>query len=229
MQLNTIKFILVSLVIGLSSGCKTISPGELPPSDSSVQSSSAENSKVLERIAPQSIVAPGIEAEPEPPKGMIFAKTEFEGVVKRSFVRLTLIDQQDRSKVYQLYIGDKSRQLDFPWNAQSIQPGYFMIELPAGSYTIASLSIPVGSSLATELMNVTFEVNPEKTVYLGTLSVIGTKERVKFGGVPVIKPGFNYTVRIENEYAEAVQELTKHFTQDPADLEVHLMKDLGRE
>ncbi|MDZ4242794.1 MAG: hypothetical protein U1D99_08200 [Candidatus Omnitrophota bacterium] len=157
---------------------------------------------------------------------MIFAKTEFEGVVKASYIKLSIIDQKDPAKTYDLVIGDKTRQQEFPWNSETVRPDYFFIELPMGSYRIRSLSIPVGSTMATEDMDVAFEVRPEKIIYLGTLKVTGTKETVKLGGVPVLKPGFEYTIHILNEQPEAFNEFYKRFPNLPRSLDVQLMKDL---
>lgn len=230
-MLNLIKRIFIVILVGVLAGCKTIPapvtvPAQLPAPQSTALAK--EKRRPLKPRPEQPIVIPEINMDDVPPQGKIFAKTEFEGVVKKSFIRLTIIDREDHDKIYKLYIGDKSRQLDF-WNAETIQPGYFLIDLPAGSYAIASLSIPVGSTLATELMNVVFDVKPDKTVYLGTLSVVGTREKIKFGGVPVIKPGFEYTVRVENEFREALPEFTRRFPDSRARLDVQLMKDLGRE
>ena len=208
-----IRKVFIFVIFFSLAGCQT-----LPPKDN------------IHVQAPSQNVIPLQSAEKqEEPKGTIFAKTEFEGVVKRSFIRLTIIDQQDRKKVYQLYIGDKSRQLDFPWSTQTIQPGYFAIDLPPGSYVIGLLSIPVGSSLATEIMNITFDVKADETTYLGTLKVVGTKEKIKLGGIPVIKPGFDYVSKILNEYAEALEEFKQRFPQNNARLNVRLMRDLSQE
>lgn len=211
-------FVFLSFLLG----CRTIPQKETSPKESS--------SRSQELPAPaESPAEVGPEEVPVVPQGIIFAKTQFEGVVKKSYIRLTIVDQQDNSKVYHLYIGDKSRQLDFPWESETIQPGYFYIPLPAGSYAIASLSIPVGSSLATELMDIAFEVEPDKTVYLGTLQVFGTKEKIKLGGIPIIKPGFEYTVNILDEHQEALQEFKQRFPENSPGLDIRLMKDLTQE
>jgi hypothetical protein len=217
-----IKNFLVLSILFFLCGCQTLphkTKATALPSQQTVQKTEEASP------APQPSEPP---QEELPPQGMIVAKTEFEGVIKKSFIRLTIVDQNDRAKVYQLYIGDKSRQLDF-WNTETIEPGYFFVQLPAGSYSIASLSIPVGSSLASELMNITFEVRPERAVYIGTLNVVGTKEKIKLGGIPVIKPGFDYTVKISDEYNEAFKEFKQRFPENSENLEVHLMKDLTQQ
>jgi len=213
-------FIFISFVLG----CQTIPPRENLPS----RSTNSQEKQSPQATAPAAPQSPEIIPEEVPPRGMIFAKTEFEGVVKKSYVRLTIIDNNDQSKSYQLYIGDKSRQLDFPWSTETIQPGYFFIDLPVGTYTIASLAIPVGSTLASEVMNISFEVKPEKTCYLGTLRVVGTKEKIKLGGIPVIKPRFEYIATILDEYNEAAQEFKQRFSEKIGGLDIDLMKDMNQ-
>ncbi|MCA9402000.1 MAG: hypothetical protein KC713_10250, partial [Candidatus Omnitrophica bacterium] len=127
-------------------------------------------------------------------KGLIFAKTDFQGVLKTSFVRLLLEDQANPNQKLQLHIGNKT-DVGFLWDFKTVEPGHFFIELPEGKYRIVSISIPVGTTLAQEEMDVSFEVFPNQATYLGTLLVVGTKEKIKLGGVPVIKPGFEYTLK----------------------------------
>ena len=117
--------------------------------------------------------------------GLIFAKTIFEGIVKTSYVELAIVDQSDESKKFQLIIGDKERQKNFPWEVQAVKPGYFFIELPEGQYRIKSMSIPVGTTKAQEPIDIVFDVTAKQATYLGTLKVSGTKEKIKLGGVPV--------------------------------------------
>lgn len=147
------------------------------------------------------------------PVGTIFGKTIFEGVVKTSYVRFTIVDQSDPAKTYQLYIGDKARQKSFPWKTQTVKPGYFFIDLPEGDYRITTISIPVGTTLAAEPMDITFGVEADRIVYLGTLKVVGTKQRVRLGGVPIIKPGFEYQVQMTDDSEEADTELRRRFPE----------------
>jgi hypothetical protein len=170
-------------------------------------------------------VAPAVPiAEEQLPTGRIFAKTIFEGVVKTSYVQLAIVDQADPNMIFQLIIGDKERQKNLPWKIQTVKPGYFLIELPQGQYHINSISIPVGTTLATEPMDITFEVIADKTLYLGTLKTIGTKEKIRFGGVPVIKPGFEYRIEFSDDYVEALQELQERFPELKTSLESNLLK-----
>lgn len=166
----------------------------------------------------------GVEVETPVPKGTIFAKTDFQGIVKASYVQLSIIDLADESKTYQLYIGDKARQQSFPWKIQTVQPGYFFINLPVGNYRIHSISIPVSTTVATEPMDITFEVKLDKIVYLGTLKVVGTKEKIKLGGVPLLKPGFEYTAELVDEREEAMEELRQRFQDLEGDVEVQLIE-----
>src|SRR5690349_12681008 len=131
-----IKRIFILLALGVLIGCKSIAPVSHTGDGATKAPVNAGTTPIPEPVDLETVAG----NEELPPQGKIFAKTEFEGVVKKSFIRLTIIDRQDQAKIYHLYIGDKSRQLDFPWNSQTIQPGYFLIDLPAGSYRIASLS-----------------------------------------------------------------------------------------
>jgi hypothetical protein len=195
-------------------------PAEIPPV---MDETSMMKLPSTERIPPKHD-----EAEKKPvvevKTGMIFAKTAFEGVVKASYVRLSIVDQTDHQRTYQLVIGDEARQQNFPWEIQKVQSGYFFIELPVGFYRIQSISIPVGTTVATEPMDIAFHVRPNKAIYIGTLNVVGTKEKIKIGGMPVIKPGFEYTVDLIDERDQAIRELYQRFPKKADKIEVHLMQ-----
>ena len=117
-----LRVIFAFLFLSFLLGCRTIPQKETPKESSSRSQELPRKLPAVPAQPPAPEVSP--EEVPVVPQGMIFAKTQFEGVVKKSYIRLTIVDQQDKSKVYHLYIGDKSRQLDFPWNTQTIQPGY---------------------------------------------------------------------------------------------------------
>jgi hypothetical protein len=154
---------------------------------------------------PQRTMAPG--KEPSIPRikhGLVFGKTDFKGILKTSFVRLTLIRKDATDKNYFFYVGAKENQSVVPWGqGRRIEPGYFYLQLPDGDYEITGIAIPVGSALAEEALAVDFKVTPNKITYLGTLDVTGTKERVHFGGVPIMKPGFEYDLLIKDEFDQA--------------------------
>jgi len=156
-------------------------------------------------------------ATPNVKNGVIFAKTDFQGVLEKTYVKLLFEDLVNAENKFHLYIGDKEGPQPFLWDVNPVKPGYFFIELPAGTYRISSISIPVGSTQATERMDVTIEVFPEKVTYIGTLQMIGVKERIRLGGVPVIRPGFEYAANIINEKDEAIhtfkQRYPKYFKQ----------------
>ncbi|MCK5213935.1 MAG: hypothetical protein KAR05_01095 [Candidatus Omnitrophica bacterium] len=156
--------------------------------------------------------------------GYVFGKTKFEGVVKTSYVQLSINELAASDKTYKLIIGDKARQQSFPWETQTVKPGYFFIELPPGEYRISSITIPVGTSTATEPMDVVFKVQQDKYTYLGTMDVIGTREKIKLGGVPVIQPGFEYSLDRLDERNEALQEFKLHYSESASDFNVDLMR-----
>jgi len=157
-------------------------------------------------------------------KGLIFAKTDFQGVLQTSFVKLFFENQENSQYKFQLHIGEKSRVTAFSWDVKIVQPGYFFIELPAGSYRITSVSIPVGSTMATEDIDINLEVVPDKAVYIGTLKLVGTKEKIKLGGVPVIKPGFEYTAFVIDEREEGFAAFRQNYPNAPNEIEINLMK-----
>jgi len=156
--------------------------------------------------------------------GVIFAKTDFEGVLKTNYVRLMIVDQEHPERTYQLHIGEKAAAQKFPWDVKVVNPGYFYIELPAGAYQFTQVSIPVGSTMAVEDMTIGFEVIPNQVTYMGTLKMVGTKERIKLGGVPVIKPGFEYTIEIIDEQEEGMVSFKERFPEAPENVSTNLMK-----
>ena len=158
--------------------------------------------------------------------GVIFGKTEFEGVLKTDYVRLVFKNKDDGSQVFQLYIADKSMNPDFPsWLSNSVEPGYFFIQLPAGRYEISMISIPVGSTLASEATEIQFEVMAGRIVYVGTLKLIGTKEKIKLGGFPVIQPGFDYETRILDEQAEGLKVFQERYPHVSQEVVVKLLQE----
>lgn len=167
----------------------------------------------------------GVELVTPPRPGIVFAKTIFEGVVQASYVRLSFIERSLPQKVYRLYIGDKVRQQGFPWVGEAVHPDYFLIDLPPGQYRIIEIAIPVGTTLAHEPMDVEFTVESGKGIYLGTMHVKGTKERVKLGGVPLIQPGFEYELDIRDERENALAEFRRRIPDFHSDLKVLLMQD----
>jgi hypothetical protein len=163
-------------------------------------------------------------AEYKEQKGVIFAKTSFLGVLKKTYVQLLFEDQKKPENKFQLLIGDIDDDKNLPWNVKTVEPGYFFIELPAGNYKISSVSIPVGSTMAEEDINISIEVTPGSITYAGTLTINGTKERIRLGGVPVIKPGFEYKVFVADERQEGIETFRKRYPDFSGEIVVKLMK-----
>ena len=161
-------------------------------------------------------------------KGLIFAKTDFQGLLRTGFVQLFFERQTDPKYKFQLHIGDKTTQTAFPWDVKTVRPGYFFIELPVGRYKITSVSIPVGSTVATEKVNIDLEVLDGGVTYAGTLRMIGTKDKIKLGGVPVIKPGFEYKAFVINEEEEGIRVFHQKYPQSKKPIHVRLMTILGQ-
>lgn len=229
-RLVTWSTVVLVFLLGCVSARKTATP-------SRSKSVPAVSTRSISRTAGQgpSVTAPAADQEMSAdaatvlPMGRILAKTIFEGIVQTSYVKLDIVDQAAPQKNFQLIIGDQARQQNFPWQIQTVQPGYFFIELPAGDYRFSALTIPVGTTVATEPMDVTFTVKENKVVYLGTMKVLGTKDKIKLGGVPLIKPGFEYSVQVLDEEPEARGEFEQRYRQHgefEADLmEVHPLED----
>ena len=215
------KILCFLLVVFALSGCAS-APG--PKSASThkplpiIKISSKSESHALENIKGEKL------AQYAQKKGVIFAKTNFEGILKTSYVKLIFQDVDNADNTFQLYVGDNQSDASLSDEEKSVMPGYFFIELPQGHYRIATISIPVGSTLATEEMNVTFDVIGNAIVYLGTLHVDGTKEKFRLGGVPLIKPGFEYSVQIIDEQMEAKEVFKQNYPNVTSDIESHLMQ-----
>lgn len=157
--------------------------------------------------------------------GVIFAKTQFEGLLKTSYVQLKIVDTEHPDRSYLLHIGEKAAEHKFPWAVKSVSPGYFYIELPEGEYRISSISIPVGSTTAMEKADITFHVTPNAITYLGTLKMVGTKEKIKLGGeLPLIKPGFEYTVAVLDQTEEAKTTFHERFPNVSSAITPQLME-----
>ena len=158
-------------------------------------------------------------------KGLFFAKTEFYGVLQTNYVQLFIDDLNNPKKRFYLHIGEPVASPKLPWELTIVEPGYFYIDLDPGHYKIVSLSIPVGTTMATEEMNVYFNVEPDTVTYGGTLIVEGTKERIKLGGVPVIKPGFEYVVKVLDQSQEGMSAFKEKFPEDTErEIKIDLMK-----
>ncbi len=210
------------LFIFFVSGCATTSPkpshGPKIKLPGTVVSPEQEISGGLENLGDQDM------REYVHHRGVVFAKTDFRGVLQATYVRLRIEGDGKYTKSFYMDIEGKPEENSMFGNGKMVKPGYFFIELPAGSYRISTIAIPVSSTLAEEDINVSFEVLPSAVVYLGTLQVTGTGEKVKLGGVPVIKPGFNYEATVLDERGEGVYAFHKRYPNIPVDVETRLMR-----
>lgn len=219
---KSIIFLISCLMI---SGCVTLEKIKVPEDESEkIVQELPENS--LEAIqAPselQNIKGEELE-EYVQKKGVIFAKTNFQGLLETRYVKFLFEDLNDPEHKFQLHIGESSGQQTFPWAVKSVKPGYFFVELPAGEYMISSVTIPVGSTTATEEMDVKLEVLPDFICYAGTLKMVGTKEKIKLGGVPVIKPGFEFTIEVLDEREEGAEAFSRNYPNFPHGVSIKLM------
>ncbi|MCA9398581.1 MAG: hypothetical protein KC618_02445 [Candidatus Omnitrophica bacterium] len=222
------KFFIFLCLIVFVTGCATSKQNTPKTSTLTDQSSPGVDDSGPEMTAQLKTVSteenPSEESEPKPSaKGIVFAKTEFHGVVQTAYVKLVLEHLEDETKKFQLNIGEKGGGSPFTWDVKNVEPGYFYIELPEGKYKISSISIPVGSSTATENVDLRFNVIAGEIQYIGTLKVVGTKEKIKLGGVPVIKPGFEYIIEILNEKEEALTTFQQRYPHVEGKVNVDLM------
>ena len=142
--------------------------------------------------------------------GVVFGKTDFSGLLKTAYARLTILDKADPSRIYYFYVGSKNNQNILPWGkGEVIEPGYFSFQLPPGKYAVTAIAIPVGSTIAEEPLALEMQVSADKTYYLGTLKIDGVRERAKFGGVPLVRPGFEYTLAVNDEFEAAVADFER--------------------
>ncbi len=222
------KLIILSILLLFVAGCagkrpqlKTSAVGPLEPSAGNVAFSQFNGSAAVSSDATSQTEISVAEVVP---MGRVFLKTQFEGVLKTSFVRLVLINKKNQDKEYNFTLGDNSNQQPFPWRTQTVNSGYSLIELPEGDYRIKSIVIPVGSTTAREDMDVSFVVKADKLLYLGTLKAFGDKEKLKLGGVPVIKPGFEYSLEILDEHEEALRILQEEYPDLSRQIQVLLMQ-----
>ncbi len=219
------KLLILLLLIPSFVGCSSL-PKVKNDIVTQQKSSSQTSPKELGEESPiQEIV------EEEIPTGIVFGKTDFKGVLKANFVKLTIENVLDSENQYLLYIGLEEGETNLPWNSKSVEPGYFFVELPHGEYRITTVSIPVGSTMAEEVMSITFFVEEDVYTYIGTLDMTGTKEKIKFGGMPVIKPGFEYQAKVIDERQEAYVEFKGSFPDeiDPLKNDIMVMHPLEKE
>lgn len=158
--------------------------------------------------------------------GIIFGKADFQGVLKVEYVKLLIIDENNPDKKYELFFGDKDEPQLLFGQTSFVEPKYFFLELPASKYKITSISIPVGTTLATEKTDIAFTVEKETVIYLGTLRVTGTDQKIRFGLVPLLSPGFDYKIDIINEKEEAIKEFKGKYPLIKRDVQVSLMKEM---
>lgn len=156
--------------------------------------------------------------------GIIFGKADFRGILKVEYVKLNIVDEDNSEKQYELLFGERDENNAPTWDARPIEPHYFFLELPAGRYRITTISIPVGTTLATESADIAFIVEKETVIYLGTLRVTGTDQKIRFGGVPLLRPGFEYKVDILNEKEEAISKFKMKYPDIQRDIQVKLMR-----
>ena len=225
------KILMVCILALIFSGCVSLQKADLPEDSLEAEEIVTDQEETAEKVSPildlspelQNIKGEELEGYVQK-KGVVFSKTDFQGLLETRYVKFLFEDIGDPTHKFQLHIGENSDQQTFPWDVKTVKPGYFFVELPVGRYKISSVSIPVGSTMATEKMNVTLEVVPNTICYAGTLKMVGTKEKIKLGGLPVIKPGFEYTVEVLDEREEGSESFRRNYPNFLHDISVKLMQ-----
>lgn len=226
MKKNNVFFILILFL------CGCVTAREMPPA---AEAPTENNTPVLEPLEPlpagENVPPPAAKESQETKEekkplqnGVVFFKADFQGVLQTKFVKVGLSSRKDPLNQLQFYVGQNPSDQKFPKNLKKLEPGYFSLELSAGEYVFSSIAIPVGTTMAEEELHVLFSVVPETVSYLGTLKVVGTKEKIKLGGVPVIKPGFEYVIEIVDEQEEGIRVFQEKYPDISKEIEVRLMK-----
>jgi hypothetical protein len=162
-------------------------------------------------------------------KSLVFGKIIYQSndfFLKRTpYVKLHLKDKLDKEYVFT--VGYQQSIFAAPWNLKSFKSDYFFMELMPGDYKIFSISFPYGqdkSTIITEDISISFSVKQSSVIYLGILKFIIIGDKIKVGGLPLLKPGVNYKLEILNEQQEAVQELKLRYPLVDKEAETILMK-----
>ena len=214
------KIYVLFLIVLYVSGCATTQPDVL---DGITPESVVTEEEEILTIVPteeEEVVVP----EEEILMGYLFAKVSFEGILDTAYVKLNVENDDDENNKFQLHVGDDLNQPNYSWEIKKIQQGYFLIEIPEGNYKITSITIPVGSTVASEGMDVSFKVEQDKVAYGGDIVINGTKERIKLGGVPVIKPGFEYKIEIADQVEEAEKIFFERYPESKKKINLGLME-----
>lgn len=213
---------MMCILLFLFTGCASVNSAKKPapvlPNAPVIQTAvvprSSENSSEKKAVRPSAV------------GGIIFGKADFRGVLKVEYVKLNIVDESDSKKQYELLFGERDENNSPTWDARPVEPHYFFLELPVGKYKITAISIPVGTTLATENTDIHFTVEKETVIYLGTLMVTGTDQKIRFGGVPFLRPGFEYKVEILDEKDEAIGKFKARYPSFQRDIQVKLMEAL---
>ncbi len=165
------------------------------------------------------LVQEEIEGEgPLVPTGIVFGKVNFTGVLNKSYALLSIKSLSDESTRFNLTLGDRKQDESLPWQITTTEAGYFFMELPEGAYQMTDISIPVSSTLAVEPINILFNARVDAALYIGDLMIEGTKEKINWGGIPVIKPGFEYEAKANQNTLKAFEVFRQtypEFTGEP--------------
>ena len=231
-NLNISAFIVLILALVLN-GCSTVSAvkevsSELEPIVTIAVEPTVDSVEITQETKDVSPVLQNVNEDEldqySLKKGIIFAKTDFQGVLKKSYVKFLFQEQGNLSNNFQLLICEKTPENVFPWDIKTVEPGYFFVELPVGEYKISTISIPVGSTIATENIDISLNVKNNAITYVGTLKIVGTKDKIKIGGVPVIQPGFEYVPEIIDQREEAFQMFNQRYPKFSGEIGIDLMK-----
>ncbi len=213
------------LGVWLITGCSTVSVPRSRVKKAPVQTPPSALSKPIRKEPAPAPAETTVKPPTQPATAVVFGKTDFKGVLKTNYVELAFVNLSDEEQKYYLYIGEQLGPNVLALNKKQVEPGYFFLNLPVGDYRITSISIPVGSTQAKEETRLTFRCTAGKITYIGTLEVNGVGEKIKFGGIPLIMPGFDYELNVLDERQEAFQVFHKKYPLREQKISVELMQD----
>src|SRR6185295_19657943 len=107
--------IIISLIVGCSSAAPT-PPAPVAsieqPKPESVQGARAsqESTPQLRNLPAENLATSNVK------NGVIFAKTDFQGVLEKTYVKLLFEDMANANNKFHLYIGDKEGPQPFMWD-----------------------------------------------------------------------------------------------------------------
>lgn len=231
------KFAFLCFALIFLSGCATTNQNNtLPSKDLPQEASGQVNNQTVSpdlvkevqtktaKIKNEQVQALNSKVAEDVITGTVFGNVTFSGILNKPYVTFSISRVTRPEYKFQLHIGNKKNKEDPTRTIYTDQNGYFFMTLPEGQYQITSISIPVSSTLAVEMIDIIFDVNLNEAAYIGHLSVEGTKEKIHWGGIPVVKPGFEYLTTLKKDEWEAYNFYKRIFPDSTLNPVTRMMK-----